>query len=704
MERHTLVRHLRRQRQLVRRMAPDQPLSAYVARHRRLPAAIRPQPEPPEPAPLPRRSTPGEEARMVWSLDMVQPSQEQPVLNTEESELAAPFAQDSIQRPVQEMAKHERSLPTFVPAQARTKGEHSPEKWEMSRRSAPPLSVDGSEVNSPTTAREVDAPGMEKDQSLPLVRSRGEQEASPGPAGVETVSLPASVEREQDARASRSLEVPAAEERAPARRESLHREDQQGLPVRRRGQIEERPLFPPRASQAQRELPDAALPQKPGISRHGAKAEQKTGTQKNAESEAAALFTSETPGRSPREWLALLMRAEQKQQPEVVAQPVSYPGNELPPARPSGAAQPVSQQEYDPRMARNGSETLGNNRGEPASWPQRKPAAPIQRQASRGWSEASESNVSSASSDTTAEPLSMRARQFLKPVVGFDPADVRIHRGPAAARFASAQQADAVAVGDDVSLAAGYTNDEPETLGLLAHELTHVARYHEPRFIPPVLNDYAGSAMVAQVASAQVPGRAALASEASLASAGEENLAERVERRATLRAREEAEAPAISSPAQATQTFAPRNTRAGLPRQSSGATGWGGLPAPWEPLPDWLASPSPTPTNGAETGARLTQARQSRPAQAGSGSSSQGSATGVSTPGGARASAGTGQAESVAQRAGLERGQDFAGEQANRPEPSFEQQSEPEPDLDKLARQVYAVLKRRLDVERRRMS
>src|SRR6185312_1702059 len=46
MERYALLRHLQQQRQLVRRVLPDQRLGAYVAQHRLLSATIGALPEP----------------------------------------------------------------------------------------------------------------------------------------------------------------------------------------------------------------------------------------------------------------------------------------------------------------------------------------------------------------------------------------------------------------------------------------------------------------------------------------------------------------------------------------------------------------------------------------------------------------------------------------------------------------------------------
>ena len=71
-------------------------------------------------------------------------------------------------------------------------------------------------------------------------------------------------------------------------------------------------------------------------------------------------------------------------------------------------------------------------------------------------------------------------------MTGVDPASVRIYRGPLAERVTATQNADALTDGGAIALGAGHATDTPETLGLLAHELTHVAQRRTPRFVPPI--------------------------------------------------------------------------------------------------------------------------------------------------------------------------------------------------------------------------
>ncbi|PDV98953.1 hypothetical protein CJ255_21800 [Candidatus Viridilinea mediisalina] len=76
-------------------------------------------------------------------------------------------------------------------------------------------------------------------------------------------------------------------------------------------------------------------------------------------------------------------------------------------------------------------------------------------------------------------PLRETTRRFLAPIVGLDPATVPIYRGAEAAQLAAAYDAEALTVDGAVFLGPGYAEDTPESLGLLAHELTHVAENRE---------------------------------------------------------------------------------------------------------------------------------------------------------------------------------------------------------------------------------
>ena len=93
-----------------------------------------------------------------------------------------------------------------------------------------------------------------------------------------------------------------------------------------------------------------------------------------------------------------------------------------------------------------------------------------------------------AIAETPSAPLGEPARRFLRPLVGIDPAAANVREGPLAGAAAEERAADALAVGPDILVPPGSVSETPESLGLLAHELTHVARQHAPTFVPPVLS------------------------------------------------------------------------------------------------------------------------------------------------------------------------------------------------------------------------
>ena len=93
------------------------------------------------------------------------------------------------------------------------------------------------------------------------------------------------------------------------------------------------------------------------------------------------------------------------------------------------------------------------------------------------------------------------SRATLRTMTGVDPASVRIYRGPLAERVTAAQNADALTDGGAIALGAGHATDTPETLGLLAHELTHVAQRRTPRFVPPIASSATATVSASDVAS-----------------------------------------------------------------------------------------------------------------------------------------------------------------------------------------------------------
>jgi Domain of unknown function (DUF4157) len=278
-------------------------------------------------------------------------------------------------------------------------------------------------------------------------------------------------------------------------------------------------------------------------------------------------------------------------------------------------------------------------------------------------------------------PTSDRTRRLLRPLVGVDPATVHVYKGDAADQVTSASRAAAITAGDDVAIAASQWGEGPAALGLLAHELTHVARQREPGFIPPVarrprrfipsVTDTRGAVWQAPEADPQqhfAPDVAA----AELDSMDEEALAVRTETLVTRAAREQPDE---------TRRARADDEAAGMPAPPSvgrwSREQWGNLPAPWEPLPAWLTSAPPAVQSGGPHG----------------------------VPSAAAAGAPMTDAP-VFQRASQSRPLDAETPPTSAPATSAPTRvaPTPDPDLDALARQVHAILRRRLTAERRRGS
>jgi hypothetical protein len=256
--------------------------------------------------------------------------------------------------------------------------------------------------------------------------------------------------------------------------------------------------------------------------------------------------------------------------------------------------------------------------------------------------------VARAAVAAPATPLLPSTRRFLKPHVGIDPDTVRVVRGPLAGEVTDAARADAAAIGDVILLPDQHDERTPATRALLAHELTHVAASRSPRFVPPAARRTAPQ------------GRPVRPIDAGTLSA-EERLARDVE----WAVRDEAEGDeAVGEEA----TDVPAPAWAADSRGEGDDPAWGGLPAPWEPMPS--------------AGARV-----------GSGASAEPGVSPVVSTGG-----------TDIQYAGEDRplGEGHAAETASHQQASRHHESAPAPDLDVLARKVYDNLKRRLAAERRR--
>ena len=277
----------------------------------------------------------------------------------------------------------------------------------------------------------------------------------------------------------------------------------------------------------------------------------------------------------------------------------------------------------------------------------------------------------SAASDTSEVTVSEKARRFLKPIVGIDPATVTIVQGPAADEINAANQTDALAVGDDtIVVGPGFTGELPRDLGLLAHELTHIARDRRPRFIPPA-------------ARSRTRGMST--------GLDEEAVARRVEAQTIAFANDSAAQRTIadrvfheSRRQSAPELIAATPDGAQMPHASHPVDDWGGLPAPWEPLPEWVTAP----TMAAESTTGMQRSFDTGPLS--------GAAPSVPMPVATSVPA-TQPAVHAADSARVLDAPGGAGTQA-----AGEGQPPVAPDIDHLARQVYAALKRRLEADARR--
>ncbi|WP_448541195.1 eCIS core domain-containing protein [Roseiflexus sp.] len=378
--------------------------------------------------------------------------------------------------------------------------------------------------------------------------------------------------------------------------------------------------------------------------------------------------------RSVEAWMERLRADERRRQKEAAQSPdrssveASQPLPDAPPvAQPAGAPQS------------GGALWVESGRGQQRSWSQPTGASQPGIAASPARATRFAPPVGAAVRSTTpggarlpARPapsaplLSESNRRFLRAAVGVDPATVRIARGPEAGRLTAAYRADAVTFGNDVALAPGRGDETAEGLGLLAHELTHVARRRDPTVIPPIVRP-----------PEQRPGfRPASPGPAT----DEEALARTVEAQTVRAARMRFAPPVFPARAEApvAQPFDKQESaRTAPPVEDAPAAPergrWGNLPAPWEPLPDWLA-----PSRSAEAPPLPVVTVVPAPPA-------------FTTP--PQPGAPVVYAAETARTLPAPR---------QRETPSQEQTPTPAPDIDALARQVYAVLKRRLAAERRR--
>jgi hypothetical protein len=263
--------------------------------------------------------------------------------------------------------------------------------------------------------------------------------------------------------------------------------------------------------------------------------------------------------------------------------------------------------------------------------------------------------------------LGQTARRFLKASVGIDPNDVNIYQDPQSNRLTNAARADALALGDTILLSNQQALESPETLGLIAHELTHVARNRQTRFVPAVARNNPSL-------------------QSNAVAGNEEGLALGVE---ALARQAWSEVQNANFEAQHNLGINSSNTSNQTSNQSSSLveneSRFGSLPAPSQ-WPEWFIKDGTPP-----------QAPLTAQASPNLGSIPTNSAL---PPVGAMSQMGL---QAAAQGRDVPTPPPAAGPLP----PSNSPKSEPNaksaaPDLDAMARQVYAILKRRLANERYR--
>jgi Domain of unknown function (DUF4157) len=280
------------------------------------------------------------------------------------------------------------------------------------------------------------------------------------------------------------------------------------------------------------------------------------------------------------------------------------------------------------------------------------------------------SSNQAANASVTGNPsvqLSQNARRFLKPIVGIDPNDVKIYRDPQTERITKAARADALTVDETILLSSEQALESPETLGLIAHELTHVARNRQARFVPPVAYSNANLAASAQAGNEE---GLALGVEA-IARQGWTNLNQNTNQ---------------NTPNQNFSSQTPPHTAT----ESTDRSRYGGLPAPAD-LPQWFIEDRTPPQTSRPSAPRAKVA--SMPVE--------NSFVPKATTNTLAASIG---AQAASQGRDVPSPPPAAGplpaSSTPKPEPNSTRAA---PDLDAMARQVYTILKRRLANERYRM-
>lgn len=264
--------------------------------------------------------------------------------------------------------------------------------------------------------------------------------------------------------------------------------------------------------------------------------------------------------------------------------------------------------------------------------------------------------------------LSPSQRDTLRLSVGATVDGIRVVTSRLVDNALEREGADAVAGGRVIGMHQRIHPDTPQWTGLLAHELTHVGQQDTPGFVPMALRG---------------PNASTAIERAGVEDQDTERDAELVESLVTtqLAARQNGRSDDddIPSDALSSQRLSGADGHQDEPESrelSSRAPqdAWGELPAPWEPLPDWLTAPGPL--------LALEEGSSAEP-------------SGLESD--------SGQVAAPVQFARVDREPREEPDEGDTRAGSRENKSrESGPDLDALARKVYASLRRKLMADHRR--
>jgi Domain of unknown function (DUF4157) len=166
-----------------------------------------------------------------------------------------------------------------------------------------------------------------------------------------------------------------------------------------------------------------------------------------------------------------------------------------------GGARRAAEIDRRPGDAAAGRDPRDRQAGRAGSWPDDEATAPAPRREVRAAADPNSASIeqhvvradarfddrlSAGALHGGARPLDPYVQGWLSRLLDLRIPAVRIHTGQAADATARRFNADAVSFGPDIMFRAGrFAPDSATGLGLLGHELTHIARAHSDRFAAP---------------------------------------------------------------------------------------------------------------------------------------------------------------------------------------------------------------------------